>query len=279
MRQRDESLPFFLVSLVVHVAFGWGLLAWPKQNSLIANQPVEVVYQEEQAKRRQIVHQLAPPEEASKEDAKEAEFLSERRQRVKEQTRAQQLGDTSVNRSQRAQPSPTPNSRPQLSLQPRLNFRPPNAGDAGAGPAPDSPSQPWQAPPGPSEISESLPNDMKIGAMTVLNTDRYMFYTFYDRLEKRVVPRWRTKVRSYLDLNRVRPPPSGEWTTVIEILLTPKGEFHSSKILQASGLRELDLAPIEAFKEGAPFVNPPPEMVRPDNYIHILFGFNVYTRR
>jgi TonB family protein len=65
------------------------------------------------------------------------------------------------------------------------------------------------------------------------------------------------------------------WTTEVEFLLTPKGEFFKAQLKGASGITQFDQASIWAFRDARIFPNPPHEMVQDDGYIHLHYTFNV----
>ncbi|NJL24962.1 MAG: TonB C-terminal domain-containing protein [Calothrix sp. SM1_5_4] len=51
--------------------------------------------------------------------------------------------------------------------------------------------------------------------------------------------------------------------TVVEIVLSRKGEFTDSAVLKSSGDRALDQTGVEALRDAAPFLNPPAGRSRP----------------
>ena len=64
--------------------------------------------------------------------------------------------------------------------------------------------------------------------------------------------------------------------TRLEVILNKEGDYIKTILHQKSGVKELDDAAILAFKRGAPFLNPPQEMVQPDGKIHLHYSFNIY---
>jgi hypothetical protein len=281
---------FWVISIVVHLLLWWILSSLSSTFAQNHPVPVEVVYQTPHRPKdqiqQQIVHQTDVPKDQIQDNDKKARFESEREQRVKEETRAAVIGETTINKN-----SGNPMQRPPQARrpQPALNLKEPlhapglgtpeekNAQNENEQQKKFDDSQPLELNPGfgPSERTDEL-NDMKIGTMTALNTDRYLYYSFYDRLDKRVVPRWRQRVHRILD--GVNSHQAGEWNTVLEVLLSPNGEYVRSVVLQSSGWDALDKAPMYAFQEGAPIPHPPPEMVKSDGYIHVVFGFSVHMR-
>lgn len=79
-----------------------------------------------------------------------------------------------------------------------------------------------------STSGESMPDDVKFGDFTALNTDRHLYYTFYARIEEGIRPRWESYVRSliYGYETGARKLSGGEtWRTKLEIILDREGNF------------------------------------------------------
>lgn len=126
-----------------------------------------------------------------------------------------------------------------------------------------------------STISSDVQN-VSIGNMTALNTDRYTFYSFYQRIEELIRPRWEQKAQAALERWSAMRGKTTQWTTEVEIWIQPNGEFHSAHILRESGFNLMDTAATSPFKEARFFPNPPPEMVQDDHFIRINYRFIVY---
>lgn len=112
------------------------------------------------------------------------------------------------------------------------------------------------------------------GAESLLNTHRFRFASFFNRM--------RNQIAQYWDPNEVmgRVDPDGRTygrrtrKTLVHIQLTPKGKIKKIDLIDDSGVRELDKEAIESVHLAAPFVNPPPQMVDPDTgYIEVDFMF------
>ncbi len=130
-----------------------------------------------------------------------------------------------------------------------------------------------------STIGEALPREVEVGSFTALNTDRYLYYSFFSRIEELIRFNWENMVRQSID----RTPPdrfktniSGIWNTQLEIWLKPNGEFHSAHLLKESGFRGFDQAAVMSFAQARLFPNPPKEMVEEDGYIHLKYYFQVH---
>jgi TonB family protein len=132
-----------------------------------------------------------------------------------------------------------------------------------------------------STVGESLPTDVKVGSFTALNTDRYLYYTFYARIEELVRYRWESRVMDTIngfDRGTMMSAGNRNWITHVEFLLDRTGLLKSAVILKESGIQRFDLAAVNAFKEARIFPNPPQEMVKDDGMIHLRFTFNVNYR-
>ncbi|MEX1367928.1 MAG: TonB family protein, partial [Nannocystaceae bacterium] len=103
--------------------------------------------------------------------------------------------------------------------------------------------------------------DVDEGAESLLNTDRFRFASFFNRM--------RDQIAQYWDPNEVmaRTDPDGRTygrgtrRTLLHIRLTPEGVVKKVDIVKDSGVRELDKEAIESVHLAAPFVNPPPQMI------------------
>lgn len=241
---------------------------------------VEIVdsQNETTSKEKQIVRQAIAPDKIKVEESEDPlTFLSEQSQRVKQQTQALLKGMT---KNRANQPTPEPTEIPEK--RETSQVRPSSKGDLGAF-APEYRKTPQvqreaAIDSGMSTIGEALPQDVAIGSFTALNTDRYLFYSFYSRIEELIRFRWESAVRRSIDTtppNSFKYNPSGYWTTHLEIWIKPNGEFHSSHLMKESGFKAFDQAAIQAFIQAKLFPNPPKEMVESDGLIHLKYSFRV----
>lgn len=217
-------------------------------------------------KKQQIVRQALVPEKIkAPDDETLARFLSEQKQRVQEETQAANSGMTANHTSRNPKPSPKmsppdkDNGDRSIDISRELHEM--NRLSEGV-----------------STIGDSMPREMKIGSFTALNTDRYLFYTFYARMEELIRYRWETRVQQAIaNFDRLTIASIGNrnWVTHIEFLLDNKGQLQKAMILKESGVRLFDAAAVEAFKDARIFPNPPQEMVQDDGFIHIKFSFTV----
>ncbi len=129
-----------------------------------------------------------------------------------------------------------------------------------------------------STVGEMLPDDIKFGDFTALNTDRHLFYSFYARMEELIRYRWVTYARAAVagvTPQMLRQQGKENFLTKVEVVLDPKGRLVRTIVHEGSGLQNLDEAPVKAFTDVGSFPNPPAEMVKEDGFIHIYYAFNV----
>lgn len=232
-------------------------------------------------KDRSVVRQALVPEKAKlPEDDTLARFLSEKTQRVKEETQAAQSGMTQNRSNQESSVNKPVKENPQTTTQ---KAEKPTAQDTDKDgyrsvDISKELGEMKRFNDGFSSVGESLPTDVKVGSFTALNTDRYLFYTFYARVEELIRYRWESRVQQSIDqLDRIDRINAGNrnWVTQAEFILDRNGNLRSALILKSSGIKSFDMAAVNAFKEARIFPNPPQEMIKEDGYIHLIFSFTV----
>ncbi len=267
----------------------------------------------QEARDQQTFVRNAPvPEKLLSPEEREARFASEEDRNVIEEQRARE-NDMTANRSplaanqaQRQQPQAqqrktarsNTNRRSNLDLTPKSPLDrakdelqrpqsqegPDDIPVAGLNPRRESASQSAegsQAFPGERGVStfgEVVPPDVKFGEFTALNTDRHLYYTFYARMEEMIRNRWVNYVRAAiysLPADARTETGRDSWTTKLEIVLDGNGQFKKAILQESSGIRSLDSAPVQAFRDAGQFPNPPAEMVKEDGTIRIYYAFNV----
>jgi TonB family protein len=233
-------------------------------------------------KNKAVVRQALVPEKFKvKESADKLKFLSEHLQRVKEQTRAAQSGLTQ-NRSNSAK------AQPQKSETPKSVASSPNRRDSILDPYSSVQAHRGQTRPsernpnealleqGFSTISESV--DVAVGKITALNTDQYLFYSFFNRVGDLIYNRWEHLVKNAvitashkLTANIYR----NRYVTTVDIWVEKTGEYKSAHIMKESGINEFDQAAVVAFQQARFFPNPPQELVEDDGLIHLRYDLEV----
>ncbi|MBV2170022.1 MAG: energy transducer TonB [Bdellovibrio sp.] len=226
--------------------------------------------------KKQVVRQtLAPEKLKAPDDETLARFLSEQKQRVREETQAAQSGMTE-NRSNQGTAQNKKNAPSEKTTTSRGEDQ-----DKDGYRTVDISKELQEMNrfnDGMSTIGESMPRDVKVGSFTALNTDRYLFYTFYARMEELIRFRWETRVQQAInnfDHNTLTSVGNRNWVTHVEFLLDKNGFLRSALVMKESGIKSFDAAAINAFKDARVFPNPPQEMVQDDGFIHIKFSFTV----
>lgn len=242
-----------------------------------------------------------PDELLDKNPQAKRRFLSEKEQTVLEETRAAESGLTK-NRSQTLNsprsalgsfaPETKPAKRPKP-LLPKADLQSFNdgfdagvaVGDTNDAAGEDRTGKPLKFPSmarfgleaGRSTFGEMAPSDLKIGQMTALNTDRFLYYSFYERAQDLVYHHWAKYVRAVLYSYQRSGRATGDeyWITRIEIVLDKDGRFLRGLLHQGSGLQSLDLAPMHAFRDAKRIPHPPLEMVKDDGTIRMDWEFAV----
>lgn len=115
--------------------------------------------------------------------------------------------------------------------------------------------------------------DVTSADVTALNTREYKYAFFFNRVKRSVQQRWRV-----VDAHR-RYDPYGrvfgvrDRLTVVAVTLTPTGEVEDLYVKKDSGVAFLDDVALQAFRDAAPFENPPTGLRDPDGRIRFQFGF------
>jgi hypothetical protein len=224
---------------------------------------------------QQMVRQPQIPKEieTQTEKTEKTQFYSEKNQRVKTQSKAALLGLTK-NRFYETQKI---NRKKNIASGDSIlkNFNEINSDNMGPSASNVKPDFFQNAP---STIGELLPDSIKVGEVTALNTDRHLFYTFYSRVEEAIRFRWENDVErtlTHINKNNYHNPKS-IWSTRVDIILNSEGKFIKAILLKESGIKGLDFAAINSFREANYFPHPPREMVGTDGLIRLKYQFHVY---
>ena len=114
--------------------------------------------------------------------------------------------------------------------------------------------------------------DVDDGDETALNSKRWKFSSFFNRVKRQVADHWHPE-----EAYRRRDPTGAVYgsknrLTILRVQLRPDGSLANVALEQASGVDFLDDEAIEAFKQAQPFLNPPRQLI--DNgVINFRFGF------
>ncbi len=273
----------------------------PKMISLTLEKQLEVTKPHKQ------VVSIPPPRR--EQAPREPSFLSEFDSSVKRQSQARhkQAGKYLSNRSNPAPGQAHRSSQPtrqhpgkarqtkagQTAVSP-LNMRPgeqrpgrslpqgdrsrPRGSPSGKAPAPLSLAR---LTPSPRQLERALGSafpdalaDLPEGDQTLVNTKRWRFSSFFNRVKAAVAQQW------HPDKVYKREDPTGKVygfrsrLTVLRVWLYPDGKLKQVLISKSSGLDFLDDEAVRAFRAAAPFPNPPRRLVnRKTHLISFRFGF------
>ena len=114
--------------------------------------------------------------------------------------------------------------------------------------------------------------DIDDGDETALNSKRWRFASFFNRVKRQVAEHWHPD-----EVYRQRDPTGAVYGrrnryTELRIQLKPDGRLSNVALAQPSGLEFLDDEAVEAFKEAEPFPNPPRQLIE-NGTINFGFGF------
>jgi TonB family protein len=115
--------------------------------------------------------------------------------------------------------------------------------------------------------------DVDNGDETALNSKRWIYASFFNRLKRQVAQNW--------DPGSVwrRIDPTGQVNgyktrvTEVRVSLSPSGALTKIVVTSPSGVGDLDDEAVRAFHAAAPFPNPPKDLVAKDDMITFAFTF------
>lgn len=284
------------LSLALHfLSAGVGLWWGPQPPPTSAAIEVQVIPSQRQKPQTQIVRSTLTPDSLKVPVSPDPlRFASENTQSVREQTRAQQVGQTQnrsapqgldTNQAERkAQPQSRrgPEAQPQQrgegdrvsrlaqATSPEATREIPNSRQEISAPVLPLPS-------GVSTFGNSVPDSVRIGQVTALNTDRYLFYTYYARAEEIFRGHWQPILEAMVDRPppAIRQAPANRYATVVETQYRPSGELLRVLMLKSSGIAELDEAALVAFQRARMIPNPPKEKIEADGLVKIQWRVTV----
>jgi TonB family protein len=126
-----------------------------------------------------------------------------------------------------------------------------------------------------SQTSDHL-KDVAIGAETHLNTREFLYYSYFNRIKKKLRQHWEpmvhAKVRSMVKKGREIASVETTLSTRVIITLDETGLLRRVQVSTTSGLEDLDDAAVEALQEAAQFPNPPKDLVR-EGFVTLNWDF------
>jgi TonB family protein len=124
------------------------------------------------------------------------------------------------------------------------------------------------------EGSSDYLEDIDEGAETLLNTKRWKYATFFNRVKRAVAQNWHPDT-AY----RLRDPTGQIYgqknrLTILKVSIHPDGKIRDILIEKPCGVDFLDDEAVSAFRAAQPFPNPPSGLVdKESNLITFRFGF------
>lgn len=265
-----------LASLAIHLLLVVAPSFLPKNPNPFQNTSqveIEILQPQSQLVKTMVRESLLPEQLKVKESEDPLRFFSKDRQRVQKQTRAENSGMT-VNAGAQSSKAKNQNLRNFFHVKTHQDSEVSNSRQGRT----QASSSLLDLPNGVSRTGEMLPVEVSVGSYTALNTDRYLFYSFFARVEELIRSPWENSVRWTLqNSSRVafERNVSANWVTEIKVVLKPNGEFLQSIVMKQSGIRGFDQAATQAFAKAKMFPNPPKEMVDADGLIELHYRFNV----
>ncbi len=108
--------------------------------------------------------------------------------------------------------------------------------------------------------------------LTRLNTREYKYFGYYNRIKTQLnqwwVPQVQQRFSKMVRQGRMIASEESKVTKLV-IVLSDQGQLVKVQVLAESGVRDLDEAAIEAFRQAAPFPNPPKGMIESDGTVKI----------
>lgn len=133
----------------------------------------------------------------------------------------------------------------------------------------------------PSQSPNLLPEDVRKGQQTVLNTDPLRYASFLNRIADQIRDPWERFVREALLELSLRNVKLEEdvYETRLVVFLSRDGEITGMQKLTSSGYDEFDAAAKEAFWRTEPFKNPPNQMFKAEaESVRLEYSFNVQLK-
>lgn len=292
MKKVNRLKIFITLSIAVHIALAAVIFVLPKMQQPFA--PVEVVLVTPEEISEEVIQDTKNPTQIVETDEKtaneqlneNAKYLSAKNNSVQKETIAK-TGDTFKN-AQQVEKKPLKAAKKS---QPSLFGEKFNAYDALAKKAANGKSDfsgkqkdyTQTAQNGNQRGLESTSTDkleqVEQSLKTQLNTKEYKYYGYYQRIKNQLNQFWqpevKQKVSRLMTQGRTIASDSNNKVTKLIIVLNDAGTLVKVQIIGESGVRDLDEAAVEAFRQAAPFPNPPKGMVENDGTIKIRWDFVV----
>lgn len=291
-----KSVSFIIISLFLHFILA---LSFTKYSEYLTFRVVPQDIKEDSAiqfvdiaELQKMRGELAEQDKANKKKpSKNAKFLSEKDNTVEKETKAAQRGEfqnkQSRASSQAAAASSSAKAQPAAPSMEAPEMKSFAYGDL---PLPTKKLQKAKAVSdlrlnSVQEMSQSVASeasqtndylkDVAIGAETHLNAREFLYYTYFNRIKKKLREHWEplihTRVRDMVRGGR-QIASTGAKVTRLVITLDENGGLSKVQVSTTSGLLDLDDVAIEALRVSAPFPNPPKDLIE-NGYVRINWDF------
>ena len=286
MKDKKNNNIALILSLLLHAAILIFLLINENNKQNLAQQDMEIEWVElkdlpsELDRNVQVVQQ---DEKSVNEKVPEKDYkLSKNNQDVEKETKAEKNGEfqnrkNRVEAPKQAKPTQQAQNTPKQNI---LNDLKPSLFDNQYSAAKMAP------PPEPTlsgaEVSQNddYLKDVVAGAETLLKTREFVYYSYYNRIKKKLRQHWEPRIQKKIVkiLKKGRKIASvNDKITHLVITLDKRGELKKIQVKHASGYNDLDDAAIEAFRAAAPFPNPPDGIMTKAGEVKIPWSFVLET--
>lgn len=247
---------FTLLAVLLHIAalYSFRYIRWDRLSpaQVLPSQIVELFDD-----KRPIVRS----EESDEQTDAKAEFRSDRRNRVKEQTKSPRLG--AYQRGGRVIPQPETAEDGEGEAVSKLRMS-------------DLLSL--------SQSPYDLDDKIHDGDETVLNTDSVAYASFLNRISDAIYPTWVRHLKEATEqLGGADSKGSAigtEFTTRLGVEMDTQGNIVSMQVLKSSGVPGFDDAPKSAFWYHEPFRNPPMQMFASnENTVRFVYEFHFQWKK
>ncbi len=289
MGRRVKNVFWFslFLSFLFHLMISGGLLILERKDLVhkMDQVTIDIVTQEEVEKlikkldeNRQIVEQDV--HQANEQIPDKDYFLSRHNQTIKKQTRADNVGQfKNGNLKEKMAAQKPPDKKIRAKSQVKMN-------DSGLPSLSDlKPEFGWQPKkvdfpvvyePGTVSQSDDYLKKVDKGLQTLLSTREFVYYSYYNRIRNQLREHWESRIKQKVEkiFRQGRGIASTQdHITKVVIILDNKGVLIKVQVIEESGIRDLDQAAIDAFKEAAPFPNPPKGIIDKNGTIKIHWNF------
>ena len=112
------------------------------------------------------------------------------------------------------------------------------------------------------------------GNETLLNSNEFKYYSYYERIREQLASHWYGDIRSRMErLEREGHRVKFNKTTATVVTLDRKGNLVKVQLVNSSGLVDLDDSSLQAFKSANPFPHPPADLISSDGLVVIRWNF------